>query len=464
MRRLERKIIVVEDEFIVSEDLRLIVEKAGYTVPGTAESVEEAERLIEFHRPGIVLLDINLKGPLTGIDLAIQLNARSIPFIYISAYCTQSILEEANKTNPYGFLVKPFRAADVRVALDIARYRYENSPDVDPPVAVQPADFDGIIGNDPGLLRVLDQAKRVAPYDTSVLLLGETGTGKERLALSIHRGSARSKGPLVKVNCAALPVDLIESELFGHERGAFSGAVSSRVGKFEQANGGTIFLDEIGELPLAAQTKLLRVLQEKEIDPLGSTVTKSVDVRIIAATNRNLELEVGEGRFKLDLFYRLNVFPLIVPPLRERKSDIEQLAVFFARTLCKTHNRKFEGIHGDMMAMLLAHDWPGNIRELENLIEQTVVLHDNRGMLNLGNASNLRRDFNATKAPAGPRTLEDVKAIQRMTERDYIISVLKSSGGRIRGEQGAAHILKLAPTTLESKIARLGISKQEYLS
>lgn len=634
--------MIVEDEFIVANDLRLILQRGGYDVCGIAPSVPEALDIIEQHRPGLVILDIYLKGKQTGIDLARQLKEKHIAFIYLSANSNQRVLEAAKATQPYGFLVKPFREKDVLVTLDVARYRHEHSlesgfrrelllqdaiteisgeritaeqkclkiaralqsyvpfdymsagtlgllrigfdeyqairkdelsiisglkpADLSAMQTATPADhltayynqdnfkrilpqypmkgllartfqlhshlvmpllkadggvtafsfysrrtdayqpshvamlgrlqqllakvevpdeeltvtaeeplasnghsvaatFEGIIGKSHRLLHVLDHVAQVAPFDTSVLITGESGTGKEKVAWSIHRLSPRYKKPLVKVNCAALPANLIESELFGYEKGAFTGAADKRIGKFEQADGGTIFLDEIGEMPLELQVKLLRVLQEKEIERIGGKNAIKVNVRIIAATNRNLEKEVAEGRFRLDLYYRLNVFPITLPPLRERKDDIRLLADSFAAQCCNRIKKSYHGIAPQMLQALEAWDWPGNIRELENIIEQSVILNDGRSPLELkrplGNGL-----LSGLKPAAAPDTTEvrsftDVKKLLQETEKAYILSVLKKTNGRIRGESGAARLLNLNPTTLESRIAKLGIKKED---
>jgi transcriptional regulator with GAF, ATPase, and Fis domain len=322
--------------------------------------------------------------------------------------------------------------------------------------------FNEIIGKNHLLLAALDLVVQVAPYTTSVLILGESGTGKEKVAKSIHLLSPRKSGPFIKVNCAAIPLTLVESELFGHEKGAFTGAIEKRKGKFEQADGGTIFLDEIGELPLEIQVKLLRVLQEKEIECVGASSARKVNVRIVAATNRNLEREVSNGRFRLDLYYRLCVFPITLPPLRDRKSDIPGLAHFFANKFCKEFDRPFAGIAESMLREMDAYDWPGNIRELENILEQSVILNDGRSELELKRG--LRTVEVESTARVNIGTLDDVKQVQRETEKEYIISILKKALGRIRGESGAAELLNLKPTTLESKIAKLGILKEDYLN
>jgi transcriptional regulator with PAS, ATPase and Fis domain len=321
-------------------------------------------------------------------------------------------------------------------------------------------EFEGIIGKHPLLLDALELTTQVAPYHTSVLILGESGTGKEKVARSIHALSPWKSGPFVEVNCGAIPAALIESELFGHEKGAFTGATEKRKGRFEQADGGTIFLDEIGELPLDMQVKLLRVLQEKEINYVGSNLPKKIDVRIVAATNRILEKEVADGRFRLDLYYRLNVFPITLPPLRDRKTDIPALASFFADKFCREFNKVYSGISDLMIDEMYSYHWPGNIRELENVLERSVILNDGQSELQLKqNLSGIRRE---NIAPAPIQTLEDVKQVQRETEKAHLISILKRTEGRIRGAGGAAELLSIKPTTLDSRIAKLGITRADF--
>jgi DNA-binding NtrC family response regulator len=652
---MNQKILIVEDQFIEANDLRLILERAGYKVSGIARSVPIALDLIKEDRPDIVLLDIFLKGKLTGIDLAIQLREENIAFIYTSANSSQDVLAAAKATEPYGFLVKPFREKDVLVALEIAQYRLEHSmestlrqeavlqkqlttlieeatgweqkllklstaiqsyfafdlitagfkrtdetlynglgflrigfddyqllgekeiltignltpeqlagmvantpTDLSPviydekmlieackmpclkklfvdlygmkshmalpiplkdgqvfhfyfysrrlnaynaehlelfarlkqtlsqviesmvsaehiappsktniPAAASDSEiastpgFEGIIGRSHLLLSVFDHVTQVAPLNTSVLIMGESGTGKERIASCIHELSPRNNKPLVKINCAALPASLIESELFGHEKGAFTGATDRRIGKFEQADGGTIFLDEIGEMPLDMQVKLLRVLQERELERVGGKTSIKIDVRVIAATNRNLEKEVAQGRFRLDLYYRLNVFPIDQPSLRERKEDIKLLATYFAVQCCRRINKAFNGVSANMMTELEAWHWPGNIRELENIIEQTVILNDGQSELNLRKPLGNAPAMDTSGATPSFNTLSDVKSQQQQTEREYILSVLKKTKGKIRGEGAAAELLNLKPTTLEARMAKLGIKKED---
>jgi formate hydrogenlyase transcriptional activator len=325
--------------------------------------------------------------------------------------------------------------------------------------------FREIVGRSPALAKVLSLVETVAPTNSSVLILGETGTGKELIARAIHDRSPRRDHPLVKVNCSAISAGLVESELFGHVRGAFTGAVSSRTGRFEVAHGGTIFLDEVGELPLDTQVKLLRVLQEREIEPVGSSQSKRVDVRVIAATNRDLEKEVAAGRFRADLFFRLNVFPISMPPLRQRDGDVELLVHFFADRFARELGKRIEGVSRGTLDRLLAYPWPGNVRELSNLIERGVVLA-NGPILDLG--ADLfpgatppgAAIASASVAPApvrtaptnGGQTLEEV-------ERQHMLDTLQRTGWVIEGEHGAAAVLGLRPSTLRSRMKKLGVRR-----
>ncbi|MBS1564520.1 MAG: sigma 54-interacting transcriptional regulator, partial [Bacteroidetes bacterium] len=312
---------------------------------------------------------------------------------------------------------------------------------------------DNIIGSSPALLYVMDMINRVAPSDTSVLILGESGTGKERMADSIHHLSPRKDHPFVKVNCGALPAALIESELFGHEKGAFTGAIEKRIGKFERADKGTIFLDEIGELPLELQVKLLRVLQEKEIERVGARSPVKINVRVIAATNRNLEREVAEGRFRLDLYYRLNVFPVLLPPLRERREDLPALVDHFIGQYNRKAGRKITGVTDKVLKKMMAYDWPGNIRELENLIERNILLAKSTVIDEINLPAFIQKE-----SPAAT-TAEGIKSIAE-NEKEHILAVLKKCNGKIWGLGGAAELLDLPPSTLKSRMKKLGIKKE----
>jgi DNA-binding NtrC family response regulator len=649
---MKQKILIVEDEFIVANDLRIMLERAGYKVCGIAPSVVKALELIASKEPSWVLLDIFLQGDKTGIDLACELTEMGIPFIYISANTNQSILETAKATLPYGFLVKPFREKDLLVMLDIARYRHEQNqkynqhmepslqgqitliidkkepgteklkqiaallapvvpfdflwitrtlprttnqditiavndpgsyrvmnndmllkemsvsprdfkqwaaqgveqngkvifngyefkklrmehpwlkalsdfyglesaiivevereeevfqlvflncqselygkvhtgilnqfkksisliiekilyagesitPTPEPvytraapvlkvrEIQPMPDDFNGIIGQSGLLLNAFKKLELVSPDETSVLILGESGTGKERIAQTIHKLSPRRAKPLITVNCAALPLNLIESELFGHEKGSFTGANERRIGKFEQADGGSIFLDEIGELPLEAQVKLLRVLQEKEIERLGGNGTKKINVRIITATNRNLEKEVAEGRFRLDLYYRLNVFPIELPSLRQRKDDIPALVAHFIHKFGKRSSSAVTAVSEAAMEELQDYDWPGNIRELQHTIERTMLLTEGDTITSFSLSGAASHNGIHGEDSFKAKTMEEM-------EREHILSILKMCKGKIFGPGGAAEILNMPSTTLNSKIKKLGI-KYEYV-
>jgi len=450
---MKEKILIVEDEYIVAYDLKTFLTKAGYLICGIASSVVQARKLIEQKRPDWVLLDITVKGNLTGIDLAWELLERRVPFLYISANINQATLEAVKATQPYGFMVKPFRERDLLVMLDIARYKHglETGRIVASkrPEGAAVARIEGIIGHSGKLKEVLEKVAIVAPTLTSVLILGESGTGKERIAQAIHQLSLHRSKTIVTVNCGALPANLVESELFGHERGAFTGAHSRRIGKFEQADKGTIFLDEIGELPADAQAKLLRVLQEREIERVGGDHSVKVDVRVIASTNRNLEKEVAEGRFRLDLYYRLNVFPIELPPLRERREDIEDLANFFLRKFSLESRRNVVSISEKGLVQLQQYNWPGNIRELEHLIERSVLMA----------TGNRLESFNLPEGALVSGGVEKDRVLKTMEEmeREHIMNALKASNGKVFGPGGAAEILNMPAATLYSKMKRLGI-------
>ncbi|KAA5532342.1 response regulator [Taibaiella lutea] len=639
------KILIVEDQFVEANHLRIMLKNAEYEVQSIARSVAEAKKAITVQKPDMVLLDIQLVGKETGIDLAKYLRQENIGFIYLSANSNEEILNAAKETHPLGFLVKPFREKDLLVTLEIAKYHQEHGLEsslrketffqkqlkelefhsrnrnesmfkiIQSLQSLLPYDFaiavpknnnnkiqdvigflrigfneyqtigfdafqmitnlkthelqsyfenviadkgvmlyngkdfqsickvsgmknavakyfdmasnltlpvplpgsgqttffftffsrkafgfneehvhlcerlqyplvnaignllkdiasapllksdaasahhpeitdgfNGIIGRSAPLLKVFDYITQVASADTTVLITGESGTGKERIAESIHEMSGRKNGPMIKLNCAALPSNLIESELFGHEKGSFTGATERRVGRFEQANNGTLFLDEIGEMGLDMQSKLLRVLQEKEMERVGGSVSIKVNVRIIAATNRNLEKEVAEGRFRLDLYYRINVFPIQLPPLRDRKEDLILLVRHFIKQYNKRTGKDIKHVSDTALQSLMAYHWPGNIRELENLIERSILL----------SKSDVIEDIPLPAIKDIKTKLQDedwyVKTIEE-NEREHILAVLNKCMGRIRGSGGAAEILGVPPTTLASKMKKLGIKR-----
>lgn len=315
--------------------------------------------------------------------------------------------------------------------------------------------FDEIIGRSPALIKLLDNVEAAAPTNANVLIFGETGSGKELVARAVHSRSPRSRRALVKVNCGAMPADLVESELFGHVKGAFTGAVNARVGRFELADGGTLFLDEVGELPLSTQVKLLRVLQEQEFEPVGSNRTVKVDVRVIAATNRHLEKAVQSGDFRSDLFYRLNVIPLQVPPLRDRGSDIPEMVMHFVEQSAKRTGKSIDGVSRETMKILTSYSWPGNVRELQNVIERGVIL-SKTPVLNLGPdllpIEGGNHHFYEATSQTAASSLKDV-------ERQHILNVLDGTNWRINGPDGAGAILKVHPNTLRSRMKKLGIDR-----
>ncbi|MGO9272674.1 MAG: sigma 54-interacting transcriptional regulator [Terriglobia bacterium] len=311
--------------------------------------------------------------------------------------------------------------------------------------------FEDIVGNSRALTRVLETVEQVAATDATVLIAGETGTGKELIARAVHRRSPRAHGPLVIVNCSAIPDALLASELFGHERGAFTGAVERRKGRFEQAHGGTLFLDEVAEMPLDTQVMLLRVLQEREFQRLGGGQTLRVDVRLVASTNRDLAEEVRAGRFRSDLYYRLNVFPIRVPPLRERREDIPQLVAHFAAKYGARFGRTIQRIDRRSMILLESCPWPGNVRELENVVERGVILSHN-GRLRVAREA----------LPAGAAAGVSMEAHLQTRENELIEAALRESRGRVAGPNGAAKRLGLAPSTLEFRVKRLGIDKFRF--
>jgi formate hydrogenlyase transcriptional activator len=317
------------------------------------------------------------------------------------------------------------------------------------------ADFAGIVGQSPALREVLQQVEKVAASDSTVLLLGETGTGKELIARAIHNCSRRKNRTFVKLNCAAIPSGLLESELFGHERGAFTGAITQKIGRLELADQGSLFLDEIGDISLELQPKLLRVLQEREFERLGSTKTKQVDVRVVAATHRDLKEMIQEKQFRSDLYYRLNVFPISIPPLRERPEDIPLLVRHFVQQFAQRTNKTIEAISSETMEALTRYAWPGNIRELQNVIERSVVVYEQ------GNLSVKRNWLSREYLQTEPTTPPLFKR-SAMEEREMIGAALAETRGRVSGPSGAAAKLGIPPSTLESKIRSMNINKYRF--
>src|SRR5438067_1299869 len=367
------RILVVDDEAAIRDSLKMTLEYEGYEYVGAATG-QEGLALAEREAPDLVLLDVKMPG-MDGIEVLERLRNMNdqLPIVVISGHGTISTAVEATKKGAFDFIEKPFASERVLVslrnALDSRQLRDENRV-LKKAVEIRHQ----MIGESAGLKHVMAAVSRAAPTNATVLITGESGVGKELVARTIHRNSLRSRERFVQVNCAAIPEELIESELFGHEKGSFTGATEKQIGKFEQADRGTIFLDEVGDMSPKTQAKVLRVLQEQEVERLGSARTIKVDVRVIAATNKNLEEAIERGEFREDLFFRLNVIPIQVPPLRERREDIPQLVQHFAKLTSEDHNLKPKRFDARAMEALQRGRWRGNIRELRNAVERLMIM------------------------------------------------------------------------------------------
>jgi two-component system, NtrC family, nitrogen regulation response regulator NtrX len=370
---LKPRILVIDDEAAIRDSLRMILEYEGYGFTGAA-SGQDGIALVQRDRPDLVLLDIKMPG-MDGMDVLRKLRALDdgLPVVMISGHGTTSTAVEAIKSGALDFLDKPLSSERVILTLQNALKQQELRQENRALKLAMEAKYE-IVGESQALRAVLESVKRAAPTNATVMLLGESGVGKELVARTIHRNSPRAGQRFIQVNCAAIPEELIESELFGHEKGSFTGATEKQVGKFEQADRGTIFLDEVADMSAKTQAKVLRVLQEQEVERLGSARTIKVDVRVIAATNKNLEEMIQRGEFREDLYFRLNVIPILVPPLRERRSDIPLLVQHFARRMSDEHNMKPKRFDPRAMEALQRYRWRGNIRELRNTVERVLIM------------------------------------------------------------------------------------------
>jgi DNA-binding NtrC family response regulator len=446
-------VFIVDDDAGTRESLSNLIRSAGLS----AQTFSSAQEFLAAERPkapGCLVLDVQLPG-LSGLDLQRELAKAGvkIPIIFITGYGDIPTSVRAIKAGALEFLTKPVNREDLLRAIQqaIARDLRARQPNED----TGTHNFEEIVGTSAALRAVLKQVEVVAPTQSTVLILGETGTGKELIARAIHTASSRSRRPFVKLNCAAIPTGLLESELFGHEKGAFTGAIAQRIGRFELADGGTIFLDEVGDIPLELQTKLLRVLQEREFERLGSTRTLRTDARLIAATNRELQKMVAQQKFREDLFYRLNVFPICVPSLRERSEDIPLLVNHFAQRFARRMNRTIETIPVETMAALTRYPWPGNIRELQNVIERAVIVCERESLVIDENW--LSRE--SVKVQPLSRSLSE-ELVAR--EKERIEAALAETGGRVAGPLGAAAKLGIPRSTLDSKIRSLNINTHGF--
>ncbi|MDP1823145.1 MAG: sigma-54 dependent transcriptional regulator [Archangium sp.] len=457
------RILVVDDEANLRKVLAAILRKDGYEV-AVAEDGEQA--MAEFEKNGADVIITDLVMPkLGGMDILHKVRAsRSVvPVIIITAHGTVDSAVEAIKLGAFDYITKPFEHAEIRsVVAKAARTQEANQGHVAPDGSARKSIIGG--GNHmEDLFKIID---KVADTPSTVLITGESGTGKELVATALHQGSSRRDKPLIKINCAAIPKDLMESELFGYERGAFTGAVSSKPGRFELADGGTLFLDEIGEVPIEMQVKLLRVLQESEFERVGGIKTTHVDVRLIAATNRDLEKETEAGRFRKDLFYRLNVVPIVLPPLRARADDIPQLVVHFIEKYNKRLNKKIENISDEALVLLQAWPWPGNIRELENLMERVLLFADGPRIevkdLPEGVRSGMQSApsffSGATPAPGETPLKDFLKQKQAEIEKSFIVQALAKTEGNVTR---AAKLLQISRKSLQTKMKEFGLRDEE---
>jgi len=506
MNSTQTTVLVVDD---TPTNVKLLIEmlsREGYRVLVAREG-ESAIEQARYAQPRLILLDVMMPG-IDGYETCRRLkrdpSTTNIPVIFMTAL---GDLEDKVKGFAAGgadYVVKPFEheevLARVRTHVEIRELQLQlqdSNRVLDAKVAERTAELKqalqevdqlknrlqdenaylkqeiceqsghrDIVGSSVALRAVLDKVDKVAATDTTVLIQGETGTGKELIARAIHERSPRRGRALVKLNCSAISAGLVESELFGHLKGAFTGATDRRVGRFELADGGTLFLDEVSELPLDTQTKLLRVLQEGEFEPVGSSKSVKVDVRVIAACNRNLQADIANGRFRADLYYRLNVFPVDVPPLRQRADDIPALAEFFMQRFARKMGKRFKRIDPDTLDMLQSHTWPGNIRDLQNVIERAAILSSGDELvvdwpLEPEAPSCFGAVANATDSPPAAAPKANVFSLEEI-ERQHFIAVLKKTRGVIEGENGAAKLLNLKPSTARFRIKKLGITREHY--
>jgi two-component system response regulator AtoC len=443
---MKERIAIIEDDKLMRVTLEDALRSSGYDV-SSFETGEEALKKLQENPFSVIVTDVRLPG-IDGINILKEISRRGdTQVIIMTAFGTIRDAVEVMKLGAFDYITKPFSLDEflllIERALEVKRLREENirlKHDIN-----RCYSFPNIIGNSPRMKNLFSLIEKISGSDSTVLILGESGTGKELVATTIHYQSKRKDGPLIKVNCAALPEGLIEAELFGHEKGAFTGAVKKKQGRFELADGGTIFLDEVGDLPLSTQAKLLRVIQERTFERVGGTETIRVDVRIIGATNKNLQKEVENGTFREDLFYRLNVIPLLIPPLRERREDIPDLVEFFLKRFNArlSKNARFSK---EAMELLLEYDYPGNVRELENIVERVVTLSTGELIK--------KEDLPLPLITSQSSNYPSLSEITNRAEREYIVRVLKLTGGN---RTRAAEMLGISRKTLWEKLNAYGI-------
>ncbi len=472
---MKPRILVVDDEGAIRDSLRMILEYEDYQFVGAATG-QEGIAAVQRERPDLVLLDIKMPG-MDGLEVLRKLHAldETLPVVMISGHGTTATAVEAIRSGALDFLDKPLSSERVIVTLQNALRQSElRSENRELKLAME-SKYE-IVGQSPALRKVLEAVQRAAPTNATVMLLGESGVGKELVARTVHRNSPRSGQRFVQVNCAAIPEELIESELFGHEKGSFTGATEKQIGKFEQADRGTIFLDEVGDMSPKTQAKVLRVLQEQEVERLGSARTIKVDVRVIAATNKDLEEAISRGEFREDLFFRLNVIPIVVPPLRERREDIPQLVQHFARLTSDEHNLKPKKFEAAAMDALQRYRWRGNIRELRNTVERVMIMspadvvrHDDLpGEIRSGESRatsvsaaepRAAASAGAAAAPASSSTPPSgtLREFKDAAERAYLVQKLRENNWNI---SKTAEVIDTPRSNLYKKLEQYGI-KQE---
>jgi len=452
---MKARILVIDDEAEIRRSVRMILEYEGYDVL-EASSGPEGVALAEKESPELVFLDVKMPG-MDGLEALQRIRAvnETLPVVIISGHGTVSTAVEATKAGAFDFIEKPLASERVlltiRNALDQTRLADENR-NLKRAVEVRHQ----MVGESPALRHVWDAIKRAAPTNATVLLLGESGVGKELVARSIHRNSLRSRERFVQVNCAAIPEELIESELFGHEKGSFTGATEKQIGKFEQADKGTIFLDEVGDMSPKTQAKVLRVLQEGEVERLGSARTIKVDVRVIAATNKDLEGEIEKGTFREDLYFRLSVIPITVPPLRERREDIPLLIRHFADLFSREHNRRPPRFTPAALEYMQKARWKGNVRELKNTVERLLIMTPGDGV----DVDDLRDVVRLEAKPAAPDNEKNpgtLREFKESAERAFLVGKLRENGWNI---SKTAEVIGTPRSNLYKKLEQYGITQE----
>lgn len=454
-------VLIVDDEASMREFLSILLAREGY-VPASAECAETALTMIEGTEYDLVISDVNMPG-LNGIELLERIKSVSpdTPVMMITAYSTTEQAVEAIKYGAYNYISKPFKVDEIKLlvknAIEKGQLIRENAR-LKSQTGVRTG-FSGLIGKSHKMLELYDLVERISASSATVMIFGESGTGKELVAKAIHSNSERKGGAFIAVNCGAIPETLIESELFGHQKGSFTGATSDRAGLFEAANGGTLFLDEIGEIPLLLQSKLLRVLQEREIRRIGGAELKRVDVRIIAATNRDLESQVKEGGFREDLYYRLNVIEIVMPPLRERSEDIPVLAEHFYRKHSGVKILQHDVFAKDALGFILDYPFPGNVRELENIIERGVALGGGAISLKMLPPQILRlnSEFKEVDGFEIPHNGMDLEGYLDRIEKRFLLKALERSSGV---KKHAATLLGMTFRSFRYKLAKHGMGEE----